>query len=80
MNRTELEEKAEAISKEVRTRVGDNGSCIMGYKLKLDGSPIVKQPSQGSSTCEAVYSEVKKMLIENGVDSERISIDYGRMD
>jgi hypothetical protein len=46
----------------------------------VDGKKFIDQPAQGSGTCYAVYEEVKKMLIENGVDSSRIKIDTGRMD
>lgn len=80
MNRTELQEKAEEISNEVTTEMGDIGSCILGYDFKLDGTKLISQPAQGSSTCEKVYSEVKDMLLENGVEESRISIDYGNMD
>lgn len=80
MNRAELKAKAEAISKKVRNEVGDMGSCVMGYNLKLDNVKLISQPAQGSSTCEAVYSAVTEMLLENEVTQDRISIDYGRMD
>jgi hypothetical protein len=80
MNLLELKIKAEKMSREIRTEYGDHGSCILGYKLLVDGVQFISQPAQGSSTCEVVYSAVKKMLLENGVSQDRISIDYGRMD
>jgi hypothetical protein len=79
-NLYELKSKAEAISEKVRKKKGDVGSCVMGYKLMVDKKKFIDQPAQGSGTCYAVYEEVKKMLIENGVDSSRITIDTGRMD
>lgn len=75
-----LQIKAEAISKEIRTEMGDRGSCVMSYDFYLDGKQLIPQPAQGSSTCFHVYKAVKEMLIENGVDESRIKIDHGVMD
>jgi len=76
----DLQIKAEAISKQIRTEMGDRGSCVMGYKLLVDGKRFIQQPAQGSSTCYHVYEAVKEMLLENGVDESRIEIDHGVMD
>jgi hypothetical protein len=76
----ELKIKAEQLSRQITSEYGDVGSCVLGYKLKVDGVQFISQPAQGSCTCEKVYGAVKDMLIESGVDSSRISIDYGYMD
>lgn len=76
----DLQIKAEAISKEIRTEMGDRGSCVMGYEIFVDGKRLIRQPAQGSSTCYHVYEAVKQMLLENGVDKGRIKINDGVMD
>jgi len=76
----DLKDKAEAISKEVRKRVGDVGSCILGYNMDVYGERIVSQPAQGSCTCYEVYKAITEMLIEEGVSEEDINIDTGVMD
>jgi len=80
MTEAELKSKLVNISSEVARAYGDHGSCVMGYKLKLDGKPVVSQPAQGSSTCGFVYSILKGIMIANGIDENRITTDYGVMD
>ncbi len=70
----------ETLSRALARKYGDEGSCILGYKLKVDGEQIVSQPAQGSSTCEYVYGIIKAVLKESGVSEDRITTDYGRMD
>jgi hypothetical protein len=68
------------ISSLVTRSYGDHGSCIMGYNLLLDGKNVVPQPAQGSSTCGFVYAILKGIMIANGIDESRITIDHGVMD
>ena len=75
-----LKIKANEISERLRKEIGDKGSCVLGYKLLVDGKKFIDQPAQGSTTCERVYSEVTKLLLAEGIDKSRIEIDYGTMD
>ena len=68
------------VSSQLTKKYGDKGSCVLGYKLKLDGIPVVSQPAQGSSTCDYVYGVLKAIMIASGIDADRITIDYGSMD
>jgi len=68
------------VSRQLTAKYGDKGSCVMGYELKLDGLRIVPQPAQGSSTCDYVYGVLKAIMIASGIDANRITVDYGRMD
>ena len=71
---------AKELASKIAKSEGDHGSCVMGYHLLVDGVKIINQPAQGSGTCDAVYGEVAKFLIENGVHPMRITRRYGVMD
>ena len=80
MSESELKERLQKASTEVSRAYGDHGSCVLGYKLLLDGKAVVSQPAQGSSTCGFVYAILKGIMIANGIDETRININYGVMD
>jgi len=82
INYFKLQQEAVEISREVRTEMGDRGSCVMGYEMFVGGcdQPFVSQPAQGSSTCYHVYKAIKEMLIEKGVSEDEIKINHGVMD
>lgn len=61
-------------------RHSDQGTCVLGYKLKANGRQVCPQPYQGSSGCYNVYEDMKKVLIELGYKEELITVDYGVMD
>lgn len=75
-----LQLEARALSSEITDKMGDVGSCIMGYDFLLDGVHFISQPAQGSCTCEKVYKAVQELLINKGIDKDRIKIKYGTMD
>ena len=59
----------------------DEGTCVMGYNLKVYGRQIVPQPYQGNIGCYKVYQDVMNFLIsEYGVSSEDMYITSGTMD
>ena len=71
----------ERVYRESVSRNSDEGSCVLGYKLKMNGQQVVPQPFQGSCGCYNVYEDVKNFMInELGYDEHTISIDYGVMD
>ena len=71
----------ENIARSITKSYGDKGSCVLGYKLLLDGEQIISQPAQGSSTCDFVYNVITNLLVDQyGFDKSRITRDYGRMD
>lgn len=80
MDLTDLRERAEEISEKIKGDMGDMGSCVLGFNLRVDGEVFIPQPVQGSSTCSVIYIAIEDMLIENGIDKERITIDHGVMD
>lgn len=62
-------------------RNSDEGSCVLGYNIKLsNGVQICPQPFQGSCGCERVYEDVKRAMIEMGYSAESIVTNYGVMD
>ena len=60
--------------------MGDKGTCVLGYKMYINGEQLCRQPWQGSLSCEKFYKLVKEYLISEGVDPHNITIDYGRID
>lgn len=75
-----IRQKIEDIYVDVRDNVGDKGSCVLGYKMYVNGDPLMVQPFQGSVSCDIFYDKVKAMLIKEGIDKHNINIDYGRLD
>lgn len=71
----------ERVYNESVKRNSDQGTCVMGYKLLMNGIQVVPQPFQGSSGCYNVYEDVKNFLVEElGYGEHTISVDYGVMD
>ena len=60
--------------------MGDKGTCVLGYKMYINGEQLCRQPWQASLSCEKFYKLVKEYLISEGVDPHNITIDYGRID
>ena len=60
--------------------MGDKGTCVLGYKMYVNGEQLCRQPWQGSLSCERFYKLVKEYLISEGVDPHNITIDYGKID
>lgn len=70
----------EKVYNESVSRNSDQGSCVMGYNLLMNGTQVVPQPFQGSSGCYNVYQDVKECLLNLGYAEHTISIEYGVMD
>lgn len=64
----------------VDLEMGDKGTCILGYKMYVNGEQLCRQPWQGSLSCERFYRLATEYLISEGFDPSNIHIDYGRMD
>ncbi len=59
---------------------GDKGTCVLGYRMYVNGKLLCPQPWQGSLSCERFYKLAKNYLIDEGIDPSNITIDYGRID
>lgn len=59
---------------------GDQGSCVMGMRLKWRGIAVAHQICQGSLTNEYFFQAVIDAYMEMGFDTDAFSIEYGRMD
>lgn len=75
---TEQINEVDRIIDEVLRRVPDSGTCVGGMNLKLNGSVLVPQLSQGSITNEVAFKRISDYLEDEGVFG--VSIDYGWMD
>jgi hypothetical protein len=64
----------------VDQQMGDKGSCVLGYKMYINGELLCPQPWQGSLSCGRFYELAKEFLISEGIDPSTIHIDYGRID
>ncbi len=64
----------------VDQQMGDTGSCVLGYKMYVNGKLLCPQPWQGSLSCGRFYELAKNYLISEGIDPSNITINYGRMD
>jgi hypothetical protein len=74
-------EDIEKVYRESVSRNSDQGTCVMGYTLRMNGIQVVPQPFQGSSGCYNVYEDVKRFMIDElGYGEHTISVDYGVMD
>ncbi len=68
------------IRSQVETEYGDKGSCVLGYRMYINGKQWFTQPWQGSISCEVFYDRVADYLVEQGFNLEDITFDYGRLD
>lgn len=67
--------------KDMLSKHGDLGSCVLGMRLLYKSVPVAEQIVQGSITNEYYFDEVKKQLVEKlGYVSTGFDIQWGRMD
>lgn len=76
----EQRKKINELKDKVSREIGDVGSCVLGYKMYVNGHLLCPQPWQGSLSCGRFYDLSKEYLISEGIDPSNIHIDYGRMD
>ena len=76
----EQRERIDQIKQKVWRKVGDVGSCVLGYEMYVNGIKLMPQPFMGSITNDHFYDEVKEYLLDEGISNNQIDIDYGRMD
>lgn len=80
MDETEFKQSLEKIATEVNKEYGDQGSCILGYEMYVQGRRLCNQPWQGSVSCGAFYDRAVDYLTGLGVSESDIVVEYGRMD
>jgi len=68
------------IKEQVNQEYGDKGSCVLGYKMYINGIQYFSQPWQGSLSCEVFYDRVTDYLVDEGFNLSDITFDYGRLD
>jgi hypothetical protein len=72
--------KMEWIAREVQEEYGDQGSCVLGYEMYVQGMKLCNQPWQGSVTCQIFYERVADYLVSLGIKKSDMFVEYGRMD
>ncbi len=68
------------IKDDVWSEIGDQGSCVLGYEMYVDGERLMYQPWQGSVSCDHFYDRVKEYLLDQGIHRNKIQIRYGNLD
>jgi len=71
----------ERAKKQIYSRYGDIGTCVLGMRLIYKSVPIAEQIVQGNTTNYHYFEEVQKQLIEKlGYVADGFVIEDGHMD
>ena len=72
--------KAKNIERYTLITYEDKGCSVLGAKILIDDLLFVEQIHQSDYINQNYFRLVKQMLLDSGIENERIKIDFGQMD